>query len=274
MRSIVKSFVLAGLVAFGGSLSAGVAVQGTVSTASGRKSGLVKYSPRNKGTYVITQKQASGTTMDVEIPAKDVVALEIAEPAGFKQAVALVESGKGTSAIAALEKIVEDYAHMRWDLVAGGYLAKAYMGANNAAKALEVCSKIVESDPDSGFKGDLAPVYWSALLENNRKATLDQMLAKAASAGDRFTSASAFIVRGDAILKDGAESAEAAKKALVDGYLRVVLMYNDGEVGPRVRPEALYKAAKCFEKIGQTSRASDLRSELKGRYGSSPWAAR
>ena len=71
------------------------------------------------------------------------------------------------------------------------------------------------------------------------------------------------IARGDYAYADGGESVEAAKKALVDGYLRVALLYGDADVGPRLRPEALYKAAKCFEKMGQTSRAANCRSELK-----------
>jgi len=38
------------------------------------------------------------------------------------------------------------------------------------------------------------------------------------------------------------------------------------------QPEALFKAAKCFEKLGQTQRADQLRTTLKGEFGSSEWA--
>jgi hypothetical protein len=40
------------------------------------------------------------------------------------------------------------------------------------------------------------------------------------------------------------------------------------------QPEALYKAAQCFEKLGQSSRADSMRTELKRDFGSSEWASR
>ena len=76
------------------------------------------------------------------------------------------------------------------------------------------------------------------------------------------------------ILKEGGESNDAAKKALTDGYLRVVFLYTDDEVADRLRPEALYKAAHCFDKLGQSGRADAMRTELKQNYAASPWAAR
>ena len=79
-------------------------------------------------------------------------------------------------------------------------------------------------------------------------------------------------MRGDMLWKDGNESADAARKALTDGYLRVVLLYKDDAVAARLQPEALYKAARCFEKLGQSSRMETMRSELKRTYASSPWA--
>ena len=82
------------------------------------------------------------------------------------------------------------------------------------------------------------------------------------------------ILRGDIILKAGNESNDAAKKALTDGYLRVVYLYNDAGVAARLQPEALYKAAHCFEKLGQSGRADSMRTTLKKSYASSPWAAK
>ena len=271
MRRIITAIAFAGAAALASAPAA--AAQGTLYTKDGgQKSGVIKWSARNK-SYVITQKQANGSTMDMEVEAKNVDHLDIKPPQGIEQAIKAIEAGNGAGQIAMLEKIVDEYAHLQWDQKAGSYLAKAYLDANNAAKALETCKKIIAVDKTAGYSGDLAPTYWQALIKNNQASTLEQMLAKAASSGDRFSSGSALIARGDSILaKD--DSREGAKKALVDGYLRVVLLYNDSEVGPRIRPEALYKAAQCFEKYGQTSRASDLRSELKAKYPSSPWAAK
>ena len=84
---------------------------------------------------------------------------------------------------------------------------------------------------------------------------------------------SALIGRGDLILASG-ESAESIRAALVDGYLRVALMYTDGKVADQLRPEALAKSAQCFEKIGQAGRADQMRGELKRLYPTSQWANR
>ena len=226
-------------------------------------------------TFLASASAASsnGSTMDMEVEAKNVDRLDIKPPQGMEQAIKDVEAGRGAGQISFLEKIVDEYAHLQWDQKAGSYLAKAYLAANNGAKALETCRKIISVDKTAGYSGDLAPTYWQALIKNNQTSTLEQVLAKAASSGDRFSSGSALIARGDAIIaKD--DTPAGAKKALVDGYLRVILLYRDPEVASRIRPEALYKAALCFDKAGQTSRASDLRSELKSQYAGSPWAAK
>ena len=273
MRRLITALVFAAAVSAGETLHAAAAAQGTVyKKDGGQVSGIVKWSVRDKG-YAVTQKQANGSTMDLTIPLKEVDRLEIKQPQGMDQLIAQVETGKGSSAIAGLQKIADDYAHLQWDLVAGSYLARAYIDSNNGAKALDICQKIIDVDPSAGYRGDLAPTYWQALIKNNKGATLEKMLAKAATSGDRFSSGSALIARGDAC-RAKEDTPAAARQALVDGYLRVVLLYTDAEVAARLRPEALYKAAQCFERIGQTARASDLRTELKGRYASSPWAAR
>ena len=84
----------------------------------------------------------------------------------------------------------------------------------------------------------------------------------------------ALILRGDMALKAGKESNDAAKKALIDGYLRVVLTYNEPEVAEQLLPEALYKAAHCFEKLGLSGRADTMRTQLKRDFASSPWASK
>ena len=111
-----------------------------------------------------------------------------------------------------------------------------------------------------------------ALLKLNQKTKLEAALAKAAASGDRFSSGAAFTLRGDIVMQEGGESADAAKKALADGYLRVVLMYTDQPVAAKLRPEALYKAAQCFEKLGQSGRAEAMRGELKKLYPNTLWA--
>ena len=89
---------------------------------------------------------------------------------------------------------------------------------------------------------------------------------------DRFARGAALIRLGDIAMKEGNESVDACKKALTDGYLRVVFLYKDAEVADKLQPEALYKAARCFDKLSQSGRADFMRTELKRSYASSPWA--
>ena len=253
--------------------AAPAAITGSVITEAGdRKTGVVKWSPRAKA-YVVSVKRGN-TMIDEEVAAGDVAELDIAKPAGFDQAVAQISKGQAPAAIPVLSGIVKTYAHLQWDRIAGRYLAEAYIAANNPEKALETCKSIIEVDKSAAWKGELAPAYWTVLLKTNQKQALEAALKKAAKSGDRFSSGSALILRGDQAMQDGNETPEAAKKALADGYLRVVLMYTDAPVAAQIRPEALYKAAQCFEKLGQANRAEALRGELKKTYASSPWAAK
>lgn len=257
---------LAGIAAAAGY---GADITGAITTENGEtRRGALRWSVRDKA-YVVTEGK-----IEVQVKAAEVSALDVQKPAALDAAVAQVEKGQGAAAIPALQKIVSDYAHFKWDLVAGRYLAEAYIAAGKAEEGLKACQAIISSDPTAAYKGDLAPAYWSALLALGKEAALEKALEKAAKSGDRFSSGAALIKRGDILMKKGADSADAAKQALADGYMRVVLMYRDAEVAERLRPEALSKAAKCFEKLGQSGRAETMRSELKSLYPSSPWVAR
>ena len=245
-------------------------IQGTVFTEGDQKTGAVKWNNRAK-SYTITQKQGNAS-IDVEVPAADVTDLNIAKPANIDAAIAQVQKGQGAAAIGILQGIVKEYSHLQWDKIAGRYLVEAYLAANRGEDALKSAQAIIATDPGAAFVGELAPAYWQALLKLNQKAKLEAALAKAAASGDRFSSGAAFTLRGDIIMQEGGESADAAKKALADGYLRVVLMYTDAPVAAKIRPEALYKAAQCFEKLGQSGRAEAMRGELKKLYPNTLWA--
>jgi len=262
-QNIITAFVAAA------ALSSFAAIQGTITTENGdTQKGEIRWSARDKA-YVV----AHGG-VEVQVKAADVAELDIAKPAGYDQAVAQVEKGQGNAALPVLVKIVKEYQHLQWDKTAGGYLARAYLDAGKGDAALKACQDIISADPTAAYKGELAPAYWSALLQVGQNAKLESALAKAAASGDRFASGAALTMRGDIIFKAGNESADAARKALSDGYLRVVLLYKDAPVAKKLQPEALYKAAKCFEKLGQSARADAMRTDLKRNYGDSPWATK
>ena len=232
------------------------AIQGTVSTETESFSGDVKWHGRDK-KYVIEKGKVTK-----EFNLANVTSLDIPKPAGYDKAVSAVEGGQGSSAIPILTKIVADYRMLQWDKQAGRYLAMAHIAAGNAQKAYEVCSPIVAEDKSAGWSGDLAAAYWQALLKLGKKEQLEGLLKKAASSGDRQASAAALVMRGDIIVQGSNDAGEELKRALRDGYMRVVLMYQDAEC-KRERGEALLKAAACFDKLGQAARAEQLRAQAK-----------
>lgn len=264
------SIIFAGLCALAAVTAAG-AVTGTIKTEIGEaQQGNISWSSRDKA-YVVTKGSKDGS-LEVQVKAADVVELDILKPEAFDAAVAQVNGGNGAAAIPALKNIVKEYSHLIWDKKAGRYLAEAYLAAEKPDEALKTCEAIIAGEPSAAYKGDLAPAYWSALLKLNRRSALEKNMGKALKGKDRFSRGAALLMTGDIIMKDGKESNAACKKALTDGYLRVVYLYTDEDIAERLRPEALYKAALCFSTLRQSGRADVMRMELKALYASSPWA--
>ena len=232
------------------------AIQGSVSTEVETVEGDVKWHARDK-KYVIEKGKITK-----EFNLADVTSLDIPKPAGYDKAVSAVEGGQGAAAIPVLSKIVSEYRMLQWDKPAGRYLAMAYIASGNAQKAYDVCSPIVAEDRSAGWSGELAAAYWQALLKTGKRDQLETLLKKAATSGDRVASAAAFVMRGDIIVAASNDAPEQLKKALRDGYMRVVLMYQDAECA-RERREAIMKAAACFDKMGQPARAEALKAMAK-----------
>lgn len=263
----MRKGIISALAVFAAAVAMGE-VTGVITTEGGTsQKGVIRWSSRDKSYWVTKGK------VEVEVKATEVAEIEIDKPAAFDRAVEQVEKGQGASAIPALSKIVKEYAHLQWDKTAGRYLAEAYLANSKPEESLKACQAIISADPEAAFKGDLAPAYWKSLLNTDKVPQLERALEKAAKSGDRFSSGAALIMRGDIIQKTGGDSPDAVKKALTDGYLRVVMLYNDAEVSARLQPEALYKAAKCFEKLGQSARADQMRTKLKQGHSSSRWAS-
>jgi TolA-binding protein len=61
------------------------------------------------------------------------------------------------------------------------------------------------------------------------------------------------------------------KDALLDGYLRTVVLF--GDIKP-TQPEALYKAAQCFDQLGQGPYAERMRKKLLADFPQDPYAQR
>lgn len=236
------------------------ALPGVLRTESETLKGDIKWRSRTK-QYVVSVKK--GTTMvDLERGLADVVSLDIPKPAGYDRAVQQVEAGQGAMAIAVLQKIVADYRMLSWDKPAGRYLAMAYLASGQPKKAYDVCEEIIAEDRSAAWTGDLAAAYWQSLLKLGRTEKLEGLLNRAASSGTRQASAAALVMRGDIIVSSANGAHDKLKEALRDGYLRVAFMYNDPECA-RERAEAMLKAAKCLEALGQTARAEKLKADAK-----------
>jgi hypothetical protein len=158
-------------------------IMGTITDAQGPHKGIVRYSLKSK-TYFVTSKQ-NGAVLEAEIAPADVTEMDIATPAGWEQAVANVEKGRAAASINYFVGIVKQYNHLQWDLRAARYLADAYLASGNADKALESCTAVVRADPETAYKGELAPIFWKVLVKLGKKDQLEKLLVKAATSGDR-----------------------------------------------------------------------------------------
>ena len=233
------------------------AIQGTISTDAETFAGDIKWHAREK-KYIVEKGKITK-----EFKLADVTGIDVAKPAGFDKAVQLVQDGQGASAIGTLTKIVSDYRMLKWDKPAGRYLAMAHLAAGNAQKAYDACQAIVSEDKSAAYSGDLAAAYWQSLLKLGKTEQLEGLLKKASASGDRQSSAAALVMRGDIIVAGSNDKPDELRRALRDGYLRVVLMYQDAPCA-RERAEACLKAAQCFDKLGQSARAEQLRAQAKG----------
>lgn len=226
-------------------------------------SGKIRWLPTKK-IYVVTQTRSGGQSFDFELPLDKVDKVAVAKPAKFDAAVNAVKGGKAAAAVPVLQDIVKTYAMLQWDEPAARYLAEAQLASGDASSAITTCEGLIKTKPELAYLGELAPTYWQALLRTGKSGKLGDLITKAIAEGDREVSASALIMRGD-MLMDRKE----ALNALKDGYLRVVVLYENVK---SVQPEALFKAAKAFDTLNQTSNAEKMRTKLRTKYPSSEYA--
>lgn len=232
------------------------AVEGKIVRDNDTVSGMISWNKR-AGVYEVQKGKVSQ-----EIKLEEVQSLEIPKPAALDKAIQQVEKGQGTAAISALQKIVADYKMLTWDKPAARYLVEAMLASGNAKGAYDEAQKVIADDKSASYKGAMASAYWQSLLKLKKMTDLEKCLKDAVAKGDRASSAAALVVRGDIILDKGAGSADSYKQALTDSYLRVALMYSD-EASRPARVDAMNRAATCFEKLGQASRAETMREKAK-----------
>ncbi|MBR7180002.1 MAG: hypothetical protein IKD42_00065 [Kiritimatiellae bacterium] len=230
------------------------AVTATIKTAADTMTGDVKWQNGSK-TYAL----AKGTIVR-EYALKDVVKIDVPRPQTLDRAAEMVKRGQASMAIQTLTGLMHDYRMLTWDRTACRYLVEAYLKTGNPQKAYDTANVIVNDDKTAAWTGEVAPFFWQALLKLGKKNALEACLDKAASSGSRPASAHALVMRGDMIIDSEGETAESCRKALIDAYLRVALMYTDAECS-EARHDALEKGAGCLDKIGLPQKAAEFRKK-------------
>lgn len=228
---------------------------------AGSAQGEVRYLP-SKRSYEIAR---GGITREVR--ARDVERLILAEPpAQLEPALRNVQQGRYQQAIPELRRIVEEYTMFGPDVQAAQGLMQAYLRTNRSSDALKTAEELLRMNPDLQKNPGFAAGYWEALLEEGRTATLQTALSEAIQTGSRSLAAVALLRRGDVNMREG-----NPREALVDGYLRVVLLFRDVSA---VQPEALYKAMEAHQEQNEVTYAERWRQRLLTNYGTSEFAQR
>lgn len=188
----------------------------------------------------------------------------VPRPPALTSAAREVHAGRPDKAIPTLKEIMRTYRMMEHDLEAAAWLAEAYLKQNNPREAKRLCEDIIRTDEERAYRGRLAGVYADALLATKEFSKLRGVLDKVIKTGSRQGAAIAQVKRGDIYKQHG-----DTEKALVDGYLRTVVLY---KAVKDVRPEALYKAAKAFEELGEQPYAERMRKLLLEEFPNDQYA--
>ena len=227
----------------------------------GSASGSLRFIPSQR-KYVITDKNG----VSIEIMQADVETVNVKDPPELAAEAKLVQGGQGALAIPNLETIVKNYGGFGPDTRAARWLAEAYQKTGAPGKAVEMCERVIASNPKAAGDPDMAAIYWQGLMDANLIPKLKKALSEAIAQGPRPLVAKALMARGDIAKKEG-----APKDALVDGYLRVIVLFQDIK---EAQPEALYNAVKCFEQLNQGPYAERMRKKLLAEYPDDPYSER
>ena len=179
------------------------------------------------------------------IPAAQVEYIKPPKPAGFDQC----------KDISKLEAIVEKYYKLWWDVEASKKLIPLYLAHDQSDKAINLFEKLNINKEKVPF--DLRKSYWKALEMADKKDRLRMDLNAAMKDKSREVRAKAYIVNGDLLM-----SQYNAKDALVDGYLRAVVVYSDVK---SLRKEALAKTIKAMDSL-RDPKAYDMRLLLRKEF--------
>jgi len=255
-----KSFTAAAIMTAALFLLAGQAVAqvpGTIiKNDGGRATGLIRYLPSSK-MYEIQVDRVS-----VKVPASQVARLSINKPAEIDKAAQLMAQKQYGQAIPLLKRVQTQYANLQWDEYALRGLAECYFGNGMESDGIKMVEQAMQFGGDSLSPG-VVNRYWDALIKQKEFAKLERSVEMIVATGARDVAAAAQVKRGDMLKERG-----QMKEAVVDGYLRTVVFFEEQKAA---REEAAYKAMKVFQDLGQQSYADKMRKILQKDYPNGQW---
>ncbi|MBT3296809.1 MAG: tetratricopeptide repeat protein [Verrucomicrobia bacterium] len=260
MRKITGLTTLIATLLVAGMANAAVMAIITKAGTGQELKGSVKWQATTR-QYVI---QPEGSPVQYKLSPSDVAHIQVERPPQLDSAIKQVRSGNYARALPVLETIMKEYTMLEHDVTAAQYLAHSYLKTKEPRKAVAMCDKVMSSNPKAAQDEQFAGIYWQALLETDQYIKLNKALGIAIEGGSRQLAAVAQIKRGDIAKQKG-----DLDNALIDGYLRTVVFFQGIK---SVQPEALFKAAQCFEEKGQHSYAEKMRKELLSSYPQSEQA--
>jgi len=218
------------------------------------KPGKIRWKGASK-VYAISDPTTSVT---LEVALSEVARMNIVKPAALDKAISDVKGGRFSSAIGPLEAIVQEYRMLQHDVTAAEPLAIAYNNTKRYKDTATMIKRVQEDKPAHLITRGMVKQYWKSLLETDQYGTLRNDIDKRIPNASRDVVAEAQNMRGDIDMKKG-----NPKAALLDGYLRTVVLFRDVKA---VQPEAIYKAMLCFEKLGQDGQKEKMRKKLLAEY--------
>jgi hypothetical protein len=241
--------------------TAAAQIEGTITTKDNRAfPGQLKWKAAGR-LYEI--RQASGAIVTLTLDKVATVKVKT-PPAGLDGLIKNVQTGAGGAAIPGLEQIVKTYEMLEYDLTAARWLCEALVKGGKATEAVRVCDEVAQYRPKSWLTMEFVKVYWDALQADRQYPKLESEISGAIAEGARDVAAVAQNKRGDMKMEK-----KEFKEALVDGYLRTVVLFTDVK---SAQPAALYQAALCFDQLGQAIYAERMRKKLLEDFPQDPYA--
>lgn len=246
-----------------GFLPAFVSAQAFVELPNNRRVPVERILSRLDGTLtVFTADGQSTLTRDQYLRAVGV------RPPQLDQANQLIGQGRAADAIPLLNEAIRAAAFQSWDVVAGVTLANIHLENDRAIAAQEVVDSLRRryGDRTNDLFPQLLQVEWRARIASGRVAGLEEELTQTIRSGrDRNRAAVALLTRGDM-----QHSRANLREAILD-YLRAAYFFRAND---QVHAEALFKAARTFQELGETATARRYFNELRQQHPQSEFTAR